>query len=228
MGRAGWTGKLSVFEIYASIQGESTLAGWPCVLIRLAGCPFRCRYCDTAEARDERAGTPLSIPEILDRVRGFGLELVNVSGGEPLAQKGARPLVAALIQAGHHVTIETGNSVTLADVDARAQIILDIKTPGSGMFDCQVWDNLELLQPTDELKFVLCSRDDYEWARGFILERKLGDRQVINFSPVEPVVGAPAGISKADLARWIVADRLPVRLNLQLQVWIWGRDARGV
>lgn len=221
---------LSVIEIYPTIQGESTLAGWPCVIIRLAGCPFRCSYCDTPEARDQSAGTPHAVAEIMARVAELGLELVALTGGEPLAQPASRALIAALLDAGHHVMIEAGNSVSIEQVDARAQIILDVKTPGSGMMERQVWDNLDLLQPTDEVKFVLCSRADYEWARSFVRERHLTAEHVVHFSPVEPAAGRPANesIAKADLARWILDDRLQVRLNLQLHVWIWGPGARGV
>ena len=213
---------LDVCEIYASIQGESSFAGWPCVLVRLAGCPLRCVYCDTPHAF--APGRALSVAQVLAEVRAGGLPLVELTGGEPLAQAAARPLVTALLDEGYQVLIETGGGVSIADVDARARIILDIKTPDSGVCDRQIWANLDLLRPHDEIKVVLCSRADYEWARAVVGERGLARRHVVHFAPV--VTGGEA--LRRGLAEWIVADRLPVRLNLQLHAWIWGAGARGV
>lgn len=231
-------GALSVLEIYASIQGESTLAGWPCVLVRLAGCPFRCAYCDTPEAQDERAGQRLAVAEVVRRAGEYGIELVELTGGEPLAQAAARELIVALLDAGHCVLIESGNSVSIEGVDRRARIILDLKTPDSGMESHQLWENLALLKPEDEIKIVLASRADYEWARELIARRNLADQHVVHLSPAEATVTPHLGdtsslarsgrITRRELAEWIVADRLGVRLNLQLHVWIWGRGRRGV
>lgn len=213
---------LEICEIYASIQGESSFAGWPCVLVRLSGCPLRCAYCDTAHAF--LPGRVLPLDRVLDEVRACGLPLVELTGGEPLAQSGARPLARALLDEGRRVLIETGGGVSIADVDARARIILDIKTPDSGMCDRQIWENLDLLRPPDEIKIVICSRADYEWARAVVAERALAQRHVVHFAPV----GSGGGDLRRELAEWIVADRLPVRLNLQLHAWIWGAGARGV
>ncbi|MBD3235343.1 MAG: radical SAM protein [Candidatus Eisenbacteria bacterium] len=229
---------LSLSEIYASIQGESTLAGWPCVLVRLAGCPFRCAYCDTPEARDERVGQRVPIGEIVRRVRSLGLPLVELTGGEPLAQDAARGLATRLLDAGYRVLIESGNSVSIEGIDPRARLILDLKTPDSGMSEQQRWENLALLKPEDEIKIVLCSRSDYEWARDLVLQRNLTEQHVVHFSPAEatvtsrledtPSLARRRRITRRELAEWILADRLAVRLNLQLHLWIWGRGRRGV
>ncbi len=222
MGAPARAGPLEVCEIYASIQGESSYAGWPCVLVRLTGCPLRCAYCDTPHAFTP--GRTMSLTEVLAEVRACGLPLVEVTGGEPLAQAAARPLIAALLDAGYEVLVETGGGVSIEGVDPRARIILDIKTPGSGMCDRQIWANLDLLRPHDEIKIVLCSRADYAWGRAVVGERGLAQRHMVHFAPV---AAGGAELRRA-LAEWIVADRLPVRLNLQLHAWIWGAGARGV
>jgi 7-carboxy-7-deazaguanine synthase len=216
------TPPLDVCEIYASIQGESTLAGWPCVLIRLSGCPLRCTYCDTQYAFVP--GRAMSCETVLAEVRAHGLPLVELTGGEPLAQAGARPLITALLDEGYRVLVETGGGVSTEGVDPRAQIILDIKTPESGVADRQDWGNLERLRPHDEIKIVICSRADYEWARALVIERGLAARHAVHFAPI----AAGGEELRRNLAEWIVADRLPVRLNLQLHAWIWGSGTRGV
>jgi 7-carboxy-7-deazaguanine synthase len=216
------TPRLEVCEIFASIQGESTLAGWPCVLIRLSGCPLRCSYCDTPYAF--APGRAMSPAEILSDVRGFGLPLVELTGGEPLAQAGAGPLIAALLDEGYRVLVETGGGVSIEGIDPRARVILDIKTPESGVCDRQDWANLERLRPHDEIKIVICSRADYEWARAIVTERGLDRSHVVHFAP-NMAGGEPL---RRALADWIIADRLPVRLNLQLHAWIWGPGTRGV
>lgn len=216
---------LRVSEIYATILGESTFAGWPGVILRLTGCPLRCVWCDSTHAYE--GGEALSLAEIVDRVAGFDLPLVLVTGGEPLAQVGARFLISMLLSRGFRVLIETGGGVSIEGVDPRACIILDIKCPGSGMSERQVWENLNWLKPNDEVKFVIASRADYEWARGVLKRTELTGRQVVHFAPVESEEAA-GGITKRELAEWIVADRLPVRLNLQQHVWIWGRGVHGV
>jgi 7-carboxy-7-deazaguanine synthase len=246
--------RLTVCEIFASIQGESSFAGWPCTFVRLTGCPLRCWYCDTEYAFAE--GASLSITEVLARVADCGWPLVELTGGEPLAQPAAFLLAARLCDRGHQVLIETGGGVSIAGRDERVHIILDIKTPDSGMSDRQDPGNLEHLRPHDELKFVICSRQDYLWSRAFIAERGLADRYRVHFSPVtipagvrvraaatqevatqeaaaqevaaRDAAGQNAGVRPADLAQWILEDRLRVRLNMQLHRWIWGAGARGV
>ncbi|MCK4303956.1 MAG: radical SAM protein [Candidatus Eisenbacteria sp.] len=249
-----------VSEIYTTIQGECSFTGWPCVLIRLAGCPLRCRYCDTPHALE--GGEAIELPALMETVKRSGIGLVEVTGGEPLAQEGARPLIRALLEEGYQVLVETGGGVSIEGVDPRARIILDVKTPDSGMQDRQDMANLERLGPHDEIKFVLCSRADYEWARSFLRETGLAERRVVHFSPVEPHGGADKeagirdvkdtccatsratadsgereatasrqgapGLSRKKLAEWILEDRLKVRLNLQMHVWIWGSGTRGV
>lgn len=250
---------LLLSEIYASIQGESSLTGWPCVLIRLAGCPLRCRYCDTPQALE--GGEEIGLPDLLATVKEIGIPLVEVTGGEPLAQDGGRPLIRALVEEGYQVLVETGGGVSIEGVDPRARIILDVKTPDSGMHERQDWGNLDRLRPGDEVKFVICSRADYEWAREFLQKSGLAQRHLVHFSPVEAGDSVAAGdsvdmrasieagdsiaarredashdgaggisepgsgtrrVSKKTLAEWILEDRLHVRLNLQLHVWIWG------
>jgi len=219
---------LRVSAIYASILGESTFAGWPGVIVRLAGCPLRCVWCDTPEART--GGEPLTLSQIFERVAGFEIPLVLLTGGEPLAQAGSRFLISMLLSRGLRVIVETGGGASIEGVDPRACLILDVKCPDSGMQARQVGENLERLKPTDELKFVLASRRDYEWARGFITQGDWASRLVVHFSPVEPGPSVPAGlgVARRELAEWILADRLPVRLNLQQHVWIWGEGAKNV
>lgn len=215
---------LRVSEIFTSIQGESTFAGWPCVFIRLAGCPLNCAYCDTPAARAPESGVEMTAGDILSRVGAAGIELVELTGGEPLAQDAARGLITTLLDHGYRVLVETGGGVSIAGVDPRAHVVLDVKTPGSGMHERRVAENFDLLKPSDEVKFVICSRTDYEWSRDFVRERRMSERWVVNFSPAE----GREGISRADMASWILDDRLSVRLNLQLHIWIWGAGARGV
>ncbi|MCK4414758.1 MAG: radical SAM protein [Candidatus Eisenbacteria sp.] len=312
---AGSQAALHVCEIYTSIMGESTYAGWPAIIVRLAGCPLRCTWCDSPHAY--RNGEEVPLGEILQRIETGGLRLVLLTGGEPLAQAGSRHLVSQLLRLGYKVVIESGGGVSIQGVDPRACIVLDIKCPTSGMQDRQVWENLDCLKPEDEVKFVIASRGDYEWARDFLRRTDLAERQVVHFSPVEPgweerqadgereahaerkthgdreaggerkadgkreadaerkpdgelgadgqheapgrageqstdelkprapaseagggggdrgglrlaVPTQPPGVTRRALAEWILADRLPVRLNLQLHAWIWGAGTRGV
>jgi 7-carboxy-7-deazaguanine synthase len=213
------TERLKVNEIFYSLQGESTRAGQPCVLVRLTGCHLRCGWCDTAYAFYE--GEWLSRDEVLERVAAFGCPLVELTGGEPLLQPGALPLLAALCDAGYEVLLETSGAVDIAAVDPRVRRIVDVKCPGSGEAERNLWSNLDLLRPTDELKLVLADEADYRWARDLVLGRQLHRRCAVHFSPV-------AGALPPDsLAEWILRDRLPVRLQLQLHKLLWGA-ARGV
>lgn len=212
--------RLKVHEIFHSIQGESTAVGRPCTFVRLTGCQMRCVWCDTPHAFYD--GDWLSLDEIVARVRGFGTPLVEVTGGEPLLQPDVHPLMTRLCDEGYEVLLETGGGLDIAGVDPRVRRIVDVKCPASGESANNRWANLDHLRATDELKFVLAGREDYEWAKRVIAERGLAARCPIHFSPVSGAVELPA------LARWILDDRLPVRLSLQLHKQIWGADARGV
>ena len=211
---------LRVTEIFYSIQGESTYAGQPCVFIRLTGCPLRCTWCDTEYSF--YGGTSHSIDELLAKVREYGCPLVEVTGGAPLAQPGTLPLITRLCDAGYTVLIETSGAIDVQPVDQRARLILDVKCPGSGMTDRMHWQNLDYLTAKDEAKFVLASRADYEWARGIVAQYGLAERCTVLFSPV---FGA---LDLRQLAEWILADRLPVRFQLQMHKYIWAPDMRGV
>ena len=213
------TERLRVNEIFYSLQGESTRSGQPCVLVRLTGCHLRCGWCDTPYSFYE--GEWLSRDEVLAKVAAFGCPLVELTGGEPLLQPGALPLLAALCDAGYEVLLETSGAIDIGPVDPRVRRIVDVKCPGSGEVERNHWPNLALLRPTDELKLVLAGEEDYRWARDLVLERRLHERCPVWFSPV---AGA---LSPRDLAEWILRDRLPVRLQLQLHKLLWG-DARGV
>jgi len=211
--------RLRVNEIFYSLQGESTRAGLPCVLIRLTGCHLRCRWCDTAYAFYE--GEWLSRAEVLARVAAFGCPLVELTGGEPLLQPGALPLLADLCDAGYEVLLETSGAVDIAPVDSRVRKIVDVKCPGSGEAERNHWPNLDVLRETDELKLVIADEADYLWARDLVRERQLHRRCPVHFSPV-------AGeLDPAMLAAWILRDHLSVRLQLQLHKQLWG-TARGV
>lgn len=211
---------MKVCEIFASIQGESTYAGIPCTFIRLTGCNLRCSYCDTAYAYD--TGTELKAEEIIDKVRSFGLKVVEVTGGEPLLQEGAPDLIKRLLDARYEVLVETNGSRDISNIDKRAVIILDIKTPGSGMSGEMMLSTLEQLKSEDEVKFVITNREDYVWATNFLKEYALPRKCTILFAP------AFGMLEPKYLARWIIDDRLEVRLNLQLHKYIYDPEARGV
>jgi len=210
--------RLRITEIFASLQGESTRVGLPTVFVRLTGCPLRCSWCDTAYAFS--GGETRTLDDILAEVAGHGLRHVCVTGGEPLAQKGCLALLAALCDAGHDVSLETSGALDIAGVDPRVSRIVDLKAPGSGELARNRWENLALLNARDELKFVLADATDYDWARRQIAEHRLAERCTVLLSPV---AGA---LNPADLAGWIVRDRLPVRFQLQLHKILWN-DARG-
>jgi 7-carboxy-7-deazaguanine synthase len=212
--------ELRIKELYRSIQGESTYAGWPCVFVRTAGCDIRCVYCDEAHAFT--GGERLTSEEILERVAKLGTKLVEITGGEPLAQKGTPELVRRLLDAGYEVLVETGGHHDISVLDPRAHAIVDVKTPGSQMAAHNDLANLGRLRSGDEVKFVLCDRADYDFAVRVVREHGLEARVPVHFSPVHP------GLEPRDLARWLLDDGLRVRLNLQLHKYVWGADAKGV
>lgn len=211
---------MRVTEIFHSVQGESTFAGLPCVFVRLTGCPLRCTWCDTDYAFF--GGTDRSIDDILDRVRSYGCPLVEVTGGEPLAQPDAGTLLRRLCREGFTVLLETSGAVDTIIVDPAVRIILDVKCPGSGMTERMHWPNVERLRAQDEAKFVIQDRSDYEWATNILDRFQLTDRCPVLFSPV---FGA---LDPRQLAEWLLADRRPIRLQLQLHKHIWTPDMRGI
>ncbi|RMF84664.1 MAG: radical SAM protein [Planctomycetota bacterium] len=223
--------RLKINEIFHSVQGEGTRAGRPCVFVRLTGCHLRCAYCDTAYAFYE--GDWMTLPEILERVRSFGCGFVEVTGGEPLLQPNVYPLLTALADEFETVALETSGAVRIDRVDPRVIRIVDFKTPDSGEAARNDWSNVDLLTRRDEVKFVIASRGDYEWSRDILARHALAERCTVLFSPVTPppAGGAPSaggGLDPATLTAWVLADRLDVRVNLQLHKLIWSPDARGV
>lgn len=211
---------MRITEIFHSIQGESSYIGQPCVFVRLTGCPLRCTWCDTDYAF--YGGHGPSIDEVLAKVHAYGCRLVEVTGGEPLAQPESLPLMARLCDTGYTVLLETSGAVDIAPVDPRVHIILDVKCPGSGMTDRMHWPNLSKLTAKDEAKFVLADRADYDWAREILAEHDIAGRCTILFSPVF------GSLDVRQLAEWILTDRLPVRFQLQMHKYIWAPDMRGV
>ena len=210
---------LRITEIFCSLQGESSLVGLPTVFVRLTGCPLRCGYCDTTYAF--KGGETLELDTILEQVAAFGVEHVTVTGGEPLAQTSCHALLDALCDAGYRVSLETSGALDIGGVDDRVKRVMDIKTPSSGEVDRNLWSNLKLLRPDDEVKFVIGDRDDYEWSKGILSEHSLASSCSVLFSPVYGVLEARA------LADWIIEDRLPVRFQIQLHKLLWG-DRPGV
>lgn len=228
------TATLKVNEVFHSIQGESTWAGLPCVFIRLTGCHLRCHYCDTEYAFHE--GTKRTLDDLVTEALGFGTSLVEVTGGEPLLQPNVHPLMARLCDAGKTVLLETSGACDIAPCDPRVIRIMDLKTPGSGESEQNLWSNIDHLTPRDEVKFVLCDRADYDWARDVIERHKLHERVrcilVSAVAPMRPgleIAGTSgSGLPLRDLAEWVLADRLPVRLQTQLHKLIWDPMTRGV
>jgi 7-carboxy-7-deazaguanine synthase len=210
---------LRINEIFYSLQGETSRVGLPTAFIRLTGCPLRCTYCDTSYAFQE--GETLSLLEILDKTAQFNARYVTVTGGEPLAQKNCLPLLQQLCDAGYSVSLETGGAMDVSKVDPRVSRVLDIKTPASGENGKNRWDNLELLTPQDEVKFVLCGEEDYQWAKQVLSERHVADRCPVLFS------AAQGRLESVRLAEWILRDNLPVRLQIQLHRLLWG-EGRGM
>jgi len=219
--RSAKMARVRINEIFHSIQGESTWAGRPCVFVRLTGCNLRCRWCDTEYAFYE--GLHAEVGDVVERVAGFGCPLVEITGGEPLLQQGVYPLMDALLARGFTVMIETSGERDLARVDPRVIKIMDLKCPGSGECERIRWSNLDHLTPRDEIKFVIADRRDYEWARAETNRNRLADR--VNAVLMSPVFGE---IDPAELARWILDDRLPVRMQLQMHKHIWSPTARAV
>jgi 7-carboxy-7-deazaguanine synthase len=208
--------RLRVTEIFHSLQGETARVGLPTAFVRLTGCPLRCVYCDTEYAF--QGGEWLELAEVLRRVAAFAARHVTVTGGEPLAQRACLPLLAALCDAGYDVSLETGGALPIDEVDARVARVLDIKTPGSGEMTRNHWANLDVLRPGDEVKFVLVDADDYRWACEVLAERHLAERCGVLFSP------AHASLAPRQLAEWILRDRLPVRMQMQLHKLLWGGE----
>lgn len=214
---------LRVNEVFHSIQGESSFAGWPCVFVRLTGCNLRCTYCDTRYAYEE--GEDLSMPDVLLKVKAFDCPLVEITGGEPLLQEEAPRLAEALLSHGLVVLVETNGSRDISLIDSRCTRIVDLKCPSSGQMEANDYANLGRLGDHDELKFVLSDREDYDFARDHVQRLKKG-----RFGAMIPVHFSPVfgRLDPADLAQWILDDRLQVRLNVQLHKLIWGPDRRGV
>ena len=208
--------RLKITEVFLSQQGEARDAGWPTVFVRLTGCPLRCQYCDTAYAF--HGGEWRDIDAILAEVAGYGVRHVCVTGGEPLAQKRCIMLLQRLCDAGYDVSLETSGAIDIADVDPRVSRVLDIKTPGSMEVTRNRWENLPLLTAHDQVKFVICDRADFDWARGIVVEYRLADTCDVLFSP------SYTQVAPRDLADWIVAERLPVRYQVQLHKLLWNDE----
>ena len=211
---------LAINEIFHSVQGESRHAGRPCVFVRLSRCNLRCTWCDTAYAFEE--GSDLPVCAVLARVAAFGTRYVLITGGEPLLQEGVHDLIGELCDRRFEVAVETGGSLDLAPLDPRAMVVMDLKCPGSGMDGKNRLENIDLLKPLDDVKFVVGDRADYDWAREIIARHGLADRCGVLLSPVHGV------LHPRRLAEWILTDRLPVRLQLQIHKYIWPPDMRGV
>ena len=223
---------LRINEIFHSIQGESSWAGCPCVFVRLTGCPLRCTYCDTEYAF--REGTSRTVEDVVREVHSIGCPLVEVTGGEPLAQRACPALVRRLLDLGHVVLVETSGAVDTSALDPRAHVILDVKTPGSGERARNLASNLDRLRPHDEVKFVVTDRADYDFAKATIAQHRLAERcRAVLLSPVFEqakgleILGARA-LAPRTLAEWMLEDRLPARMNLQLHKFIWEPLTRGV
>jgi 7-carboxy-7-deazaguanine synthase len=208
--------RLKLTEIFLSLQGEARDAGWPTVFVRLTGCPLRCQYCDTAYAF--HGGEWWDIDAILAEVARHGVRHVCVTGGEPLAQKRCIGLLSRLCDAGYDVSLETSGAIDISDVDPRVSRVLDIKTPGSMEVARNHWENLALLTPHDQVKFVICDRADFEWGRDTVARHRLNERCDVWFSP------SFTQIQPRELADWIVAERLPVRYQLQLHKILWNDE----
>jgi 7-carboxy-7-deazaguanine synthase len=211
---AGRAARVKLTEIFLSIQGEADSVGWPTVFVRLTGCPLRCQYCDTAYAF--HGGDWLAIDEVLERVAAFQTRHVCVTGGEPLAQRNCLALLQRLCDAGHRVSLETSGAMDVSGVDARVVRVVDVKTPGSGEVERNRYRNLEVLRAEEQIKFVICSRADFDWACEQVRSRRLAERCMVLFSP------SNGQLEARDLAQWVLEARLPVRLQVQLHKYLWG------
>ena len=213
--------KLTINEIYFSVQGESTWAGLPCVFVRLTFCDLRCTYCDTEYAFYE--GKKRSLGEIVDDVLAYDCPLVEITGGEPLLQRNVLPLMTMLADADRTILLETSGAHDISAVDPRVHRIMDLKTPGSGEVERNLFSNIDYLTSRDEVKFVIGSREDYEWSRAQLREHRLVDRcRAVLFSPIF------GRIDPREIVEWILADKLPVRFQLQMHKFIWTPTQRGV
>ncbi len=209
--------QLRITEIFHSLQGEARTVGFPTVFVRLTGCPLRCQYCDTSYAFS--GGELRTISEILSQVAEFKARFVTVTGGEPLAQPECLPLLTALCDAGYSVSLETSGALDISAVDGRASVVMDLKTPDSGECHRNLYANVDYLKPLDQVKFVICSRNDYQWARLKLDEFHLAGR-------VDDVLFSPSHgqVSPTELAEWILEDRLPVRFQIQLHKLLWADE----
>jgi 7-carboxy-7-deazaguanine synthase len=210
------TDRLRITELFLSLQGESLTAGLPTVFVRLTGCPLRCGYCDTDYAF--QGGEWMNVDAILERVEGYGVSHVTVTGGEPLAQKNCLKLLEGLCDAGYAVSLETSGALDISKVDPRVVRVMDLKAPGSGEVERNRYENLEVLAPSDQVKFVICGREDYDWAREMLQRHDIAQRCTVLFSPVHGKQDA------TELADWILRDRLPVRMQIQLHKYLWGNE----
>lgn len=213
-------GTLIVHEVYRSLQGEGTRTGLPCVFVRLAACQMRCVYCDTPHAF--HLGTARPVESLLAEVLAYGDPLVQVTGGEPLLQDDVHPFMAQLVDAGRQILLETGGGIDTTPVDERVCVILDVKTPGSGEAGANLWTNLDRIRPSDEVKFVVCDRPDFDWSLDVIRRHGLSERVPVLISPAFGLVPLD------ELARWVLECGLPVRIQVQLHKLVWGVDRRGV
>jgi len=208
--------RLKITEIFLSLQGESNSAGFPTVFVRLTGCPLRCQYCDTEYAF--HGGEWMGLEGVVDKVTSFQVGYVTVTGGEPLAQKSCHALLQKLCDKGFLVSLETSGALDVSAVDPRVVKVMDLKTPGSGECDRNRYENIEYLQPTDQVKFVLCDRNDYQWAREQMKKYDLASRCEVLLSPSHKQLDA------RELADWVVGDKLPVRFQIQLHKYLWGDE----
>lgn len=212
--------RLRISEVYASVQGESRWVGLPCTFVRLTGCNLRCTWCDSVFTF--KGGEHRSIDAVIADVEALGIPLVEVTGGEPLAQRQCIPLMRRLLDRGYEVLLETSGSLDISRVPEGVHVIMDLKPPGSGEAAKNRWQNLEFLRPKDEIKLVLASREDFEWARDRIREHRLSERCPVLVSPVF------GSLDPRELVEWTLAERLPVRVQVQLHKVIWPPEARGV
>ncbi len=212
---------MKVSEIFRSIQGESYLMGLPCTFVRLAGCNLRCSWCDTSYAWDADSAAEMSPADVLAKVREHGVDLVEVTGGEPLAQDESLELMRMLADAGARVLLETNGSRDISEVDPRVSVVMDVKPPSAGVGEATLWSNVEKLSDNDEIKVVIAGRADYEWARDTLRAKKIIGKYRVTFSPCF------GKVDYREMADWLLADALGVRLGIQLHKILWGPDAKG-